>query len=281
MPIITLTTDYGLKDHYVGSIYGKILTEYPEAVIVSITNNIDPFNTAEANYIVQAAYKNFPKGTVHIIGVDIEKSSENQHIAILFDDHYFICADNGILSLLILDKKVQKMVAINIHEHLINNPNDIDVFIKVACHLAKGGRLHDVGDEIFAIKEVTELQPIIQENSISGFVIYVDHFGNVVTNITKKMFDAVVKNRPFEIVLNQKSLHNKPKIISKIQTKYSDVLQNGFKKLKDAEGEKLAIFNEQGYLEIAIFRSNPMRVGSAKSLLGMDFWDVVKIEFHS
>ncbi len=131
MSIITLTTDYGLKDHFVGAIKGKIISEYSECQIVDISHQIDPFNISEASYLLSAAYSSFPKGTVHIVGVDIERNKENQHIAMQWDDHFFICADNGILSMLIQKIVPQKIVAINIHDRLLPDATDMDVFIKV------------------------------------------------------------------------------------------------------------------------------------------------------
>ena len=100
MSIITLTTDYGLKDHFVGALKGKILSEYPEAQIIDISHDIDPFNIVEASYIIGAAYSSFPKGTIHLIGVDMELNKENLHIVMQWNDSYFIAADNGILSML-------------------------------------------------------------------------------------------------------------------------------------------------------------------------------------
>ena len=113
MSIITLTTDFGLKDHFVGSLKGKLISGYNEAIIIDISHDIDLFNTLEAGYCIAAAYDSFPKGTIHIIGVDSERTNETQHIAIQWDDHFFICADNGILSTLTQRKVAQKMVAIN------------------------------------------------------------------------------------------------------------------------------------------------------------------------
>ena len=274
MSIITLTTDYGLKDHFVGALKGKVLSEFREATIIDISHNIDAFNIAEASYIIGAAYSSFPKGTVHLIGVDIELNSENQHIAMQWNDQYFICADNGILSMLIQKIVPQKIVTINIHDRLPNDATDLDVFVKVACHLAKGGLLNVIGKEIKAIKEVTELQAVVQENQIKGYVIYNDHFGNVVTNISKKMFLEMGKSRPYEVKI-------KNKIIKTILPKYSDIGISEQYPLKDYEGQKLAIFNEAGYLEIAVFRSNPSKVGSASSLLGLSYRDVVTIEFRN
>lgn len=274
MSIITLTTDYGLKDHFVGSLKGKLLSEFREATIIDISHNIDAFNVAEAAYIIGAAYSSFPKGTVHLIGVDIELNTENQHIAMQWNDQYFVCADNGILSMLIQKIVPQKLVAINIHDRLPNDATDLDVFVKVACHLAKGGLPNVIGKEIKTIKEVTELQSIAQDNQIKGYVIYIDHLGNAVTNISKKTFLEMGKGRPY-------SIQFKNQTIKTILPKYSDIGISEKYPLKYYEGEKLAIFNEAGFLEIAIFRSNPDTVGSASSLLGLSYRDVVAIEFKN
>lgn len=281
MSIITLTTDYGLKDHFVGALKGKLLTEYAEATIIDISHNIDPFNTAEASYIIGASYANFPKGTVHLIGVDAELNKENQHIAIQWDDHYFIGADNGILSMLIQNIKPQKIVTITIHDRLPVNATDLDVFVKVACHLAKGGLLNVIGKEINSIKQITELQPIVADdkNSIKGYVIYIDHFGNVVTNITKKLFLEIAKGRPYEIPIMQGKNQKRMAPIKNIWAKYSDIANAGNYDIKNYEGDKLAIFNEAGHLEIAIFRSNPSNVGSASSLLGLGYRDAITVNF--
>lgn len=275
MSIITLTTDYGLKDHFVGALKGKILSEYSEATIVDISHDIDPFNTTEASYIIGSSYFSFPKGTVHLIGVDIERNKENQHIAMQWNDHYFICADNGILSMLTQKIVPQKIVAINIHDRFPVESTDLDIFIQVACHIAKGGLLNVIGKEIPAIKEVTELQAVVASdgNSIKGYVIYIDHFGNVVTNISKKHFLKIARGRPYEIVM-------KPKSIKTILPNYSAIASSDKYPIKTYEGEKLAIFNEAGFLEIAIFRSNPSKVGSANSLLGLNYRDVITIKFH-
>jgi len=275
MSIITLTTDYGLKDHFVGALKGKILSEYSEAIVIDISHEIDPFNTLEASYIIGASYASFPKGTVHLVGVDMESNKENQHIVMQWNDHYFIAADNGILSMLSQKIVPQKMVAINIHDRLPSEATGLDVFVKVACHLAKKGLMNVIGKEINTIKHVTNLQATISEdgNSLKGNVIYIDHFGNVITNISKKYFIEVAKGRPYEIVLKTKN-------IKTILPNYSAIASSEKYPIKSYEGEKLAIFNEAGFLEIAIFRSNPSKVGSATSLLGLNYRDIINIEFN-
>jgi S-adenosylmethionine hydrolase len=191
-----------------------------------------------------------------------------------WNDHYFIAADNGILSMLTQKIVPQKIVTINIHDRLHNEATDMDVFVKVACHIAKGGLLNIIGKEINTIKQVTELQAVLSAdtNSLKGHVIYIDHFGNVVTNISKKQFLDVSRGRPYEIVMKTKN-------IKTILPNYSAIASSDKYPIKYYEGEKLAIFNEAGFLEIAIFRSNPSKVGSANSLLGLNYRDTVVIKF--
>lgn len=274
MSIITLTTDFGWKDYFVGALKGKLISGYNEATIIDISHDIDLFNTLEAGYCISAAYNSFPKGTIHIIGVDSELTYETQHIAIQCDDHYFICADNGILNALIEKKSVQKMVAINIHDRLNNNVTDMDVFVAVACHIARGGLLNVIGKEISELKKVHNLVATVSNdlNTIKGNIIHIDHFGNCVTNISKKMFQDVHRNRAFEIKFNHKK-------ISTIKNSFSDFNTADKYTLNDFIGEKLAIFNENDLLEIAIYKSNPKSFGSASTLLGLNFRDVITIEF--
>ena len=274
MSIITLTTDFGHKDYFVGALKGKILSEHQEAVIVDISHEIDLFNTLEASYCIEAAYHNFPKGTIHIIGVDSERMGDTQHIAMQWDDHYFICADNGILNSLIQKKIPQKIVAITIHDRLNINASDMDVFVAVACHIARGGLLNVIGKEIQSLKPVNVLTSSISDNlnEIKGQIVYIDSFGNCVTNISYKQFNETIRGRKFEIVIKNKKF-------SRLHKNYSDFPVSDVKQLKDLEGDFLALFNENGYLEIAIYKSNPKTVGSAATLLGLHFRDTVSIKF--
>lgn len=274
MSIITLTTDFGLRDHFVGALKGKILSQYAEATIVDISHHIDLFNVSEASYIIGAAYGSFPKGTVHLVGVDCELSKENRHVAMQWNDHFFICADNGILSMLTQKIVPQKIVEINIHDRLPQGSVALDVFVTVACHIARGGLLNVIGREITEVKETNELQAIVasDKNSIKGHVVYIDHFGNCVTNIDRKLVKEVAKGRDYEITFSNKN-------IKTVKEGYCDWTVNERFSLKDYEGEKLAIFNEAGLLEIAIYRSNPLTVGTARSLLGLKYRDVVNILF--
>lgn len=273
MSIITLTSDFGHKDHFVGALKGKILSQFLEAKIVDITHQIDYFNIFEASYIMEASYKNFPKNTVHIICVNTERINDVEHIVMQWEDQYFIAANNGILNVLTQKKKAQKMATINIHERLVD-ASDMDVFVTVACHLAKGGSMSVIGKEVGQLKDFYTITAAVTDSleEIKGTIIYIDYFGNCVTNISKKMFSDVAKGRAFDIKFKNKT-------ITKIHASYSDFKVSQTKTLKDFEGEYLALFNEAGYLEIAIYNGNPETVGSATSLLGLKFRDLVTVKF--
>ncbi|WP_299524527.1 SAM-dependent chlorinase/fluorinase [uncultured Lutibacter sp.] len=275
MSIITLTTDFGTKDHFVGAIKGTIYSELPDARIVDISHQISPFNITETAYILKNAYKSFPDGSIHIIGVDSELNDENKHIALKLDNHYFICPDNGVISLLASEIKPEKIVEINIHDRVKTSFPVLDVFVKVACHIARGGTLEIIGKIIPEFKQIIELQPTIStdNNTISGNIIYVDNYGNSISNISKKLFQDIGKGRDFELNANRYTF----KII---HTKYSDIIDFSLPKdQRQKDGSRMAIFNTSNYLEIAMYRSNSNTVGSAFSLLGLNYRDVLVVKF--
>ncbi len=218
MSIITLTTDFGEKDHFAGAVKGAIYKELENAKIVDISHSISPFHISEAAYIVQNAYKNFPKGSIHIIGIDSELTPDNKHVAVYLDEHYFICADNGIISLITQELKPTKVVEINIHDRVIGDFPVLDVFVKVACHIARGGTLDVIGKETQNLKQLTGIAPVIsdQNKMVVGNVIYIDNYGNVVTNITKSLFEKVGLGRPFTITARRVKF-------KEIFSKYSDL----------------------------------------------------------
>ena len=275
MPIITLTTDFGIKDHFIANIKGAILTELPQVNIIDISHQISPFNILEAAYIIQNSYKSFPVGTIHIIGVDSELNPENKHLVVKFEGQYFICADNGIMSMACLNIELEKIVEINIHDKLISNFSVLDVFVKVACHISRGGKLEVIGKSIDKIKSVKNLTPFINEskNQIIGNVIYIDNYGNVITNITRSFFREISKSREFEISVRSYKF-------KKIHSKYSDIVNFSIDESKrNNDGQALAIFNSSLNLEIAIYKSNPVNFGTAASLMGLNILDTVTVNF--
>jgi len=274
--IITLTTDFGEKDHFAGAVKGAIYSELEAIKIVDISHSISPFHISEAAYIIQNAYKSFPSGSIHIIGIDSELNPENKHIAVYLDEHYFICANNGIISMLTSEINPEKIVEINVHDNIESNFPVLDVFVKVACHIARGGTLEVIGKPISKIKELIGIKPVVnpEDNQIIGNVIYIDNYGNVICNINKSLFEKIGKGRDFTI--QARSIK-----FSTIYNRYSDFINFENPKSKRVEdGKKLALWNSSGYLELAIYKSNPNTVGSASSLFGLNFRDTISINFE-
>lgn len=277
MPLITLTTDFGEKDHFAGATKGAIYSELPDVTIVDISHNVSPFNIPEAAYIIQNAYSSFPKGSIHIIGIDSELNQENQHIALKLDDHYFICANNGIMSMICAEIVPEKIVEINIHDKIQTSFPVLDVFVKVACHIARGGTLEVIGKTIHQIKPIKNIVPYVNDNKtqIIGSVIYIDNYGNVITNIKRTFFETIQKGRAFEIMARSYKFKT-------IYNKYSDIVnfETPEEKRHD-EGKGLVVFNSGDFLEIAVYKSNTATVGSASSLMGLSVMDTVTIKFLS
>jgi len=276
MAIITLTTDFGEKDHFAAAIKGAIYSELEDINIVDISHYVSPFNISEAAYIIQNAYSSFPKGSIHLIGIDSELSAENKHIAVKLDDHYFICANNGIMSMICTEIVPEKIVEINIHDKVETNFPVLDIFVKVACHIARGGTLDVIGKVINTIKPIKNLNPFVndEQNQIIGTIIYIDNYGNVVTNIKRKFFESFQKGRAYEVFAR----NHKFKIIF---NKYSDILNydDDETSKRNLEGKGMVVFNSSGYIEIAVYKSNNSTVGSASTLMGLKTMDTVTINF--
>jgi S-adenosylmethionine hydrolase len=275
MSIITLISDFGYKDHFVGQIKGEIYKKFAQANIVDISHEVSPFNIMEAAYILENSYKSFPENTVHIIDVDSERTEEKNHLIIYLDNHYFISADNGILSILTQNINPQNIYQISIHEDLNSVDSSTKIFTEVACHLAKGGKPEIVGKPIEKIKSVKNLKPFVNDdhNQILSSVIFIDNFGNVVTNLKRSYFEEIRKGRSFEISARNYRFN-------KIFEKYSDIINYSTPPpQRNDEGKGMVIFNSSDLLQISIYRSNPKNVGTASSLMGLKIYDSVTITF--
>jgi S-adenosylmethionine hydrolase len=255
MSIFTLTTDFGLKDHYVSAVKGAILSRFPSAVIVDISHNIEKYNLLEASYILRESYPSFPAGTIHIIGLNTELANSGGYVLVQQAGHYFIGADNGIFSLLFEETPRE------IRELEIEDPQKLsfpvrDIFAKNACLLAGGQDFNSIGKPKSDLLQRIPFRATSMGDNIRGSFVYVDSYDNVTTNIDRRLFEQIGKNRPFIIELARVA-------IGKISNEYSDV----------PEGEVLAIFNSSGFLEIA------MRNGKASGLLNLKINDSITIRF--
>ena len=262
--LITLISDMGLKDYYVASVKGAIYSQLPNANIVDISHDIPPFDIIHASFVIKNTFKQFPKNSVHIISIDAELNEDNKHIIVKNHDQYFIGADNGIFSL-IFDKQPDGAWEINNNDNLIDFSFPTkDIFVPVACHLARGGLPALVGKEIDKIKTKQFFRPTIDNNSIKGMVCYIDKYGNLMTNITKQIFKEVGKNRSFKIFLTKSDF-----TIKKIHHSYNEV----------PEGERIALFGSSGFLEIAINKGVKGSGGGASQLFGITINDIISLEF--
>jgi S-adenosylmethionine hydrolase len=257
MAIITLTTDLGYKDFYQAALKGSILSILPNVTIVDVTHEIQAFNISRAAFIVKNCFTYFPKGTVHLIGIDTVYSSHIKYLALKYKGHYFVGSDNGIFSL-IFDSEAEEIVEINIMQDLkfLHFPLT-DILVKAACHLANGGALKEIGIPTNSIVERINLHPGLEGNQINGCVIFIDSFQNVITNVTKDFFTSIQKGRKFTLYLR------KQETIKQLSWHYNEV----------PEGEKLCLFGISNHLEIAINK------GNASGLLGLKINDSIKIEF--
>ena len=277
MSIITLITDFGYKDQFVAQMKGEIYSNNPESQVVDISHNVSPFNIMEAAYILENSYKSFPENTIHIIDVDSEKNKEKKHIIVKLDNHYFITSDNGIMSILSQNINYQEIYEISILNELKPMQSSLKTFSKVACHLSMGGKPEIVGKKINNLKNVKNLKPFVnsENTQIISSVIYIDHFGNVITNIKKSFFEEIGKGREFEISARNYKFN-------KIYSSYSDIINfNISEDQRSDEGKALIIFNSNNYLQISIYRSNPENVGTAATLLGLKIYDSVSVIFSS
>ena len=274
MPIITLTSDYGNLDHRVSAIKGSILQLNPDARIIDITHEIGAYNLIQTAYILRNAYAHFPKESVHIVSVDSFFHKDRKNLLVKADGHYFISADNGLLSLIFHDIKPEA-----IYEITINNRFDdevkfasVDIFAPVAAHLTKGGLPELIGRKIKNYKQISFSKPYFQEaeKMLIGEVMYIDNFGNCVTNITKSLFDKTVVNfSNFEINIRNILLKN-------IHKKYTDIVTD-WQKETDYHGKASALFNEQDLLEITIYKGT--KKNGANSLFGLKMGDKIYIQF--
>lgn len=256
MNIVTLTTDFGLKDYYAGMLKGTLLSAHADLQLIDITHHIPTFDIVKAAFVLKNTYPTFPKGSIHIISVNNFYNKQSSFLVIKKDDHYFIGADNGVFSL-IFEGNVDNVYELNYQGMGTSEVNQ--VFAKTVKALAEGKELHEIGTaKEEGIMERITLQPVVKKDQLVGSVIHIDNYENVITNITKELFEKIGKQRSFKLYFKR---HDP---ITSLSWHYFDV----------PIGEMLCLFNAADYLEIAL------NLGKASSLLGLDIDDTVQIEFH-
>jgi S-adenosylmethionine hydrolase len=244
-PIVTLTTDFGTNDHFVGTMKGVILEIVPEAAIVDISHAVQAYDVLDGALTISQAYSYFPTGTVHVVVVDPGVGTARRPIIASSDGYHFVAPDNGVLSLMYAkEERVHVRHITSDHyfrQPLSNTFHGRDIFAPVAAYLAKQVDSHKFGDEIEDYTKFSAPKPkAVDGSKMRAVVLKVDRFGNLITNITPQDAPMLFGADPaaFKILVGSKE-------ITDIRTTYAE----------GAPGEVFAILGSMGFLEIAANRA--------------------------
>jgi S-adenosylmethionine hydrolase len=252
-PTVTLTTDFGTNDHFVGVLKGVILEIAPDAQIVDISHAVQPFDVLDGALTISQAYSYFPSSTVHLVVVDPGVGTARRPIIAISDKYYFVAPDNGVLSLVYAQEERMHVRHISSDHYFLqpisNTFHARDIFAPVAAYLAKQVDSHKFGDEIEDFTRFAAPKPkVVDANRMRAVILKVDRFGNLITNITPKdapmLFGA--DPAPFKLVVGSKE-------ITEIRTLYAE----------GAAGEVFGIMGSMGFLEIAANRGNAAQITGA------------------
>jgi S-adenosylmethionine hydrolase len=256
-PIITLTTDFGLQDHYVGTMKGVLLREFPEVQIVDICHAVQPFDVLDGALTLAEAYPYFPSGTVHLVVVDPGVGSARKPIAVTTQTQHFVAPDNGVLSL-VYEREERAVVREITASHYFLQPmsntfHGRDVFAPVAAAIARGVDPQRLGDVIQDFVRFTAPKPkVVDTGVLRGVILKADRFGNLITNISPSDAPFLVNNDGVVFRLTAGTQE-----ITSLRANYAE----------GVPGEVFAIWGSMGLLEIASNRSSAARaLGIAKGM---------------
>lgn len=254
MNLITLTTDFGTKDYYVALQKGHILTHSPSVQIIDITHDITPHDIMEGAFYLKSIYQHFPKGTIHVAAVNSFYTKDNKLIVFELDGYFFIGPNNGIFSLVHPHLDGKGIVEINLGAR-----DDLYHKISRTIHaLVQGSTLAEIGIPVQDFERKLTLQAVVNNDHIRATIIHVDHFGNVIVNLTRAMFQQVCGDRIYAIYYKSSDP------ITQLSHRYSDV----------SIGDVCAFFNDIDLLEIGI------NMGDAHQLLNLNKNETIQIDFH-
>jgi S-adenosylmethionine hydrolase len=252
MPVITLTTEWKADDFYAGIIKGRLCSLCPGIQIIDNACGIPVFNIAHAAFIIRNTYMYYPSGTVHIICVHSEWNKSSEHLIVRSKDHYFIGTDNGIFNL-ILNGEPDEVIRLRREK-----PNDeLDLFARAASELISGKAPSELGIVVNNFTEKVPLRATIDKDVIIGSIIFIDSYGNAISNITREVFTRVFENRDFKILIQSNKNYT-----THISNYYSD----------EPVGELIARFNSLDLLEISINGAN------VSELLSLTVGSVVRVD---
>lgn len=256
MALITFLSDFGDSDHYVAAAKAKIYQFNPDLKVFDISHNIAHFNIPHASFVLKSVYQSFPEGTVHLVAVNASAEMNQQFIAVALENHLFVGADNGLLSLL-SEQGPSSVVSLGKPENGTGKFPERDILATSAAALASGKSLTDIGQPFDDMKRLLNKQFRATRQKISGSVIHVDHYGNLITNIPYEDFEILSKNKKFKISYGRT-----------MATEIHECIANV------VHGESFHIFNSLGLLEIGI------NMGNGSALLGLTYDSPIHIIFE-
>ncbi|MFC1808627.1 S-adenosyl-l-methionine hydroxide adenosyltransferase family protein [Candidatus Omnitrophota bacterium] len=255
MRIVTLTTDFGYQDSYVAEMKGVILGINSKARLVDLSHGIRAQNIKEAAYMIFLSYKYFPKGTIHIVVVDPGVGSKRRILLVKTKKFYFIAPDNGVLTHILNAEPDAVVRSVTNKKYFRQEISETfhgrDIMAPVAGYLSQENIVRSVGKIINNPKKFLTSHPVHTKNTLFGEVIYIDHFGNIVTNFTKALFSEY----------SIKSITIKKRTLSGIVPTYESTRKK----------QLLSTFGGSGFLEIAV------NCGSAQKLIKAQIGDKVRI----
>jgi len=246
-PIITLLTDFGLKDPYVASMKGVILSINPQCTLVDITHQVSPYDIKEGAFILAHAYSTFPKGTIHLSVVDPGVGSPRKPILFVTKNYFFIGPDNGLFTFALKREKLKKVIALGKMEFFLPEVSPTfhgrDLFAPVAAHLSCGIAPESFGRVIKSWNEISFPEPVLRQERLIGEVIHIDTFGNLVCNIDYKNLLKFSKSRPFVIKIGKRTMRG---------------LKKGY--WEGRKDKPMTLIGSGGFLEISIKEGNAQKV---------------------
>jgi len=251
MRTIAILTDFGLTDNYTGVMKGVILKINPNVNIIDISHDIEPQDISGAALILKGSYKYFPKKTIFLVVVDPGVGSGRLPIIVYSRNYIFVGPDNGVLNLAAKEDGIKRIIEIRNKKYFIKPVSDTfhgrDIFAPASAYLSKGKSGNLLGPSLDSMKELVIPKPEIDKNIIKGKVIHIDRFGDLVTNIDRKLFYRITKNKKFRI---------------KIKNKFLSSIAKSYKSVRP--GEPLAIFGSLNFLEISVNGGSAQERFSAK-----------------
>jgi len=256
MAIVTFLSDFGESDHYVAAVKAKILSVNSSLNILDISHRIGRCDLAHGAFVLRSVYRDFPRGTVHLVAVNSVGGPNDNFIALEMNGHFFVGTDNGIFGL-ISEQEAALVVNLNVLNPVRTTFPARNILAVAAAKIASGRALTDLGPRLETYKRMKLSEPKANQKLISGHVIRVDHFGNLITNIDQRTFNILSKDKKYTISFARERLSRIHEFMHQVEP-----------------GEVFIIFNDLGLMEVGV------NMGNARNLLGLDYDSPILINFE-